>query len=219
MDGDSKNTLNSSVAINDSQIKINLYEDERYRESKHDYAWMSPNATGGRVGYKKILVVDDILFHLTSTKHKLSEKYDVYVAQSMKRMFQILLKIMPDLILLDINMPLDDGYKSIQKLKEDTRYANIPIVFLTAQADRRSVIKGIRLGAVNYVIKPFTGEKLIEVVDKCLRGNKINMEDVDNIKASDLEATSTEEIETQEMDLSSFELDFEDDAADELSGE
>ena len=68
---------------------------------------------------KKIILVDDLNFHLLSTKERLKNNYEVYTAQSSEILFELLGKISPALILLDINMPDEDGFTVMQKLKKD----------------------------------------------------------------------------------------------------
>jgi len=114
----------------------------------------------------KIIYVDDVQCSLVSVKKRLRSHYEVYPAESTLMLFKILEKIRPNLILLDVNMPGIDGYKTIKSLKADERYKDIPVVFLTGNSDKESVVKGLSLGAVDYVIKPFITAKLIECIDK-----------------------------------------------------
>ena len=121
---------------------------------------------------KKIILVDDLNFHLLSIKERLKTYYEVYPAQSAEILYKILENITPDLILLDINMPNVDGFETIKLLKADERYTNIPVVYLTAQNDRASAIKGLELGAVDFVTKPFQVSVLLECIDNCLSPEK-----------------------------------------------
>jgi len=117
---------------------------------------------------KKIIYVDDIQYSLVSVKNRLQNHYDVFTVDSAEKMFEILEKITPDLILMDVNMPDIDGYEAIKSLKANERYSAIPVVFLTGKSDRESVVKGLSLGAVDYIIKPYTASKLIEIVENNL---------------------------------------------------
>ena len=116
-------------------------------------------------GKQKIIYVDDINYSLMSVKSRLSNNYDVFPAESSLKLFELLENVKPDLILLDVNMPDIDGYETIRNLKADDRYSEIPVIFLTGNSDRESVVKGLSLGAVDYVIKPFTTPKLIEIIE------------------------------------------------------
>jgi two-component system chemotaxis response regulator CheY len=64
------------------------------------------------------------------------------------------------LVLLDVNMPVMDGFVTLQRLKSDTRYESIPVIMVTTEAERENIIRAIRLGAANYVTKPFTSDEL-----------------------------------------------------------
>ena len=112
-----------------------------------------------------IIVVDDDITNLTAARNFLSGKYDVFTAPSGEKMFLLLKKITPILILLDIEMPDMDGYKVMEKLKKKEKTAHIPVIFLTAKIDPESEIKGLSLGAVDYITKPFTRELLIKRLD------------------------------------------------------
>ncbi|MCL2185147.1 MAG: response regulator [Treponema sp.] len=114
---------------------------------------------------RKIIYVDDMNYSLISFKKALSKYYEVYLSDSCEKMYKIMEKVIPDLILLDVNMPDIDGYSTIKNLKTDQRYSNIPVIFLTCNSDKDSVVKGLSLGAVDYVIKPFNTEKLVESIE------------------------------------------------------
>ncbi|WP_461251931.1 ATP-binding response regulator, partial [Treponema sp. R8-4-B8] len=104
---------------------------------------------------KKIIIVDDSLEDLTVLKTILKDIYMVYPCPSAAAMFNLLEHIQPDLILLDIEMPEMNGYEAAKKLKSVDEYYDIPIIFLTAMSDDQSEIKGLKLGAVDYIRKPF----------------------------------------------------------------
>ena len=117
---------------------------------------------------KRIIIVDDIKYSLVSLKSRLCKYYDIYPAESAQAMYELLADFEPDLILLDVNMPHIDGYDTIKNLKSDERYAQIPVIFVTGNSDRESVVKGLSLGAADYVIKPYSAEKLIESIENHL---------------------------------------------------
>ncbi|MCL2210234.1 MAG: response regulator [Treponema sp.] len=114
---------------------------------------------------KKIIYVDDVSFGLTSVKNRLKDRYEIYLAQSVADLFNTLKQVKPDVILLDVKMPDLDGYDAIIMLKRDERYANIPVIFVTAEFDKSSMEKGINLGAAGYVTKPFSTEQIIEAIE------------------------------------------------------
>ena len=132
---------------------------------------------------KKILYVDDVNYSLVSVKSRLGELYDIFSAESALKMFELLEYFTPDMILLDVNMPDIDGYEAIKTLKTDDRYCDIPVIFVTGNSDRESVVKGLSLGAVDYVVKPFTASKLIESIEnnlRSLRGGHHYVDEGDN---------------------------------------
>ena len=110
---------------------------------------------------KKIFLVDDIDFSLLRSKQFLKDYYSVFTINSSEKMFELLENVTPDLILLDINMPDVDGYETLEKLKADERYAEIPVIFLSGKDDEDSIIKGLGLGAVDHVPKPYTPKDLV----------------------------------------------------------
>jgi putative two-component system response regulator len=109
---------------------------------------------------KKIMLVDDNLANLTVGKNMLKDQYEVFAIPSAAKLFEFLEHVLPDLILLDIEMPVMDGYEAIGKLKSDSRYADIPVIFLTSKTDEGSELEGLELGAIDYVIKPFSAPLL-----------------------------------------------------------
>jgi DNA-binding response OmpR family regulator len=74
----------------------------------------------------------------------------------------------PDLILLDIMMPVLDGYEVCKRLKEDATMSNIPILILSAAAHVESVDRGLKAGAKDYIVKPFEPEKLLEKIEQVI---------------------------------------------------
>ena len=120
---------------------------------------------------KKIICVDDVKYNRLTLKTQLSELYEIYTVVSAAKLFEVLMKIETDLILLDINMPEMDGFETLIKLKKDERYFKIPVIFITSRDDKESVLKGLSLGAADYFVKPFETKKLIESMEKHLNPN------------------------------------------------
>ncbi|MDR1688431.1 MAG: response regulator [Clostridiales bacterium] len=105
---------------------------------------------------QKVMLVDDNITNLTVGKNALQDKYDVFTIPSGEKLLKILERSVPDLILLDIDMPEMTGYDVIKILKETENTAKIPVIFLTAKTDPEDEIKGLSLGAIDYIIKPFS---------------------------------------------------------------
>lgn len=104
---------------------------------------------------KTILVIDDTAFNLTLMSGVLKKWYTVKEAASgAEALQQLQTDPLPDLILLDIMMPLMDGYEVCHRLKADPATAAIPVIFLTANVSSEDEEKGFELGAVDYITKP-----------------------------------------------------------------
>ncbi len=110
---------------------------------------------------KKIIYVDDVNFSLLSLKSRLGRRYEIYPAQSAATLFDILEHVGADLILLDINMPEQDGFEIIKAIKADARFADLPVIFLTGKKDKSTFTKAMGLGAADLVTKPFSDEELV----------------------------------------------------------
>ena len=117
---------------------------------------------------QKIMLVDDNKTNLALGKNILNEHYDVYALPSAEKLFIFLNHITPDLILLDIEMPVMNGYDAIRILKEDRRFADIPVVFLTAKSSESDEFDGLALGAIDYVAKPFSPALLLKRIENQL---------------------------------------------------
>ena len=111
---------------------------------------------------KKIIAVDDISENLAAIRSTLKDLYEVYPCPSAMKMFELLEHIKPDLIMLDVAMPDMDGYEAIKKLKSDERYKDVPVIFLSAMSDEKSEMEGLKLGAVDYIHKPFVTPLLLQ---------------------------------------------------------
>ncbi|MCL2249980.1 MAG: response regulator [Oscillospiraceae bacterium] len=111
---------------------------------------------------KTIFLVDDDMTNLTIGKKALAGTYNVFTLISGQVMLDMLEDIKPDLILLDVNMPEMDGYEVIKKVKANEQTAKIPVIFLTALNDENMEIKGLSLGAIDYITKPFSAPLLLK---------------------------------------------------------
>ena len=114
---------------------------------------------------KKVILVDDNPINLKLARNTLMGKYDVFTVPSAEKLFQLLEKTLPDIVLLDVMMPGISGYEAIKVLKNDPRTADIPVIFLTSKSDTNSELEGFIQGAVDYVSKPFSPQLLLKRVD------------------------------------------------------
>ena len=113
-----------------------------------------------------IILVDDNMTSLAAGKNMLSTFHQVIPVTSAGNMFEVLEKVIPDLILLDIDMPVMNGYEAIKQLKAEPRYSDIPVIFLTALDDAHNEVEGFNLGALDYVTKPFSAALLLKRIEK-----------------------------------------------------
>ena len=101
-----------------------------------------------------ILIIDDDLMLLKTAEEILSDQYNVSVAKSGIQALNLLNKnIIPDLILLDIDMPQMDGYETLEEIKKIPRCELIPIIFLTGFSEMDYEVRGLKAGAVDYIVK------------------------------------------------------------------
>ncbi len=118
---------------------------------------------------KKILLVDDEPDIVEFLKYNLElQKFEVIVGHDGEEALQRLSE-KPDLIVLDIMMPKLDGFETCKRIRQNKEFANVPIVFLTAKAGEIDEIKGLELGASDYIQKPISPNKLVARVKSNLR--------------------------------------------------
>ncbi len=118
---------------------------------------------------KRILVVDDEVYIAHILEFSLGmEGYEVITATGGDEALAKATAEMPDLVVLDIMMPDMDGYEVCSRLRQDERFADIPIILLTAKHGATDREKGMEVGASAYVTKPFRPQELIERIRSLL---------------------------------------------------
>ena len=128
----------------------------------------------------KVLVVDDhAASRMTAVALLGMEGYEVIEAESGSTAVHLVAQKQPDLILLDVMMPEMDGFEVCQLLKQDEQTRLIPVIFITALNDRRSRIRGIEVGADDFLSKPFDRVELAARVKSLVRQKRLN-EDLDH---------------------------------------
>jgi two-component system alkaline phosphatase synthesis response regulator PhoP len=134
----------------------------------------------------KILVVDDEADICEFISYNLKkEGYQVWVANNGKEAIPIALKVKPDLILLDVMMPVMDGIEACRIIKSDPEFNKTFVVFLTARAEEYSEIEGFNAGADDYIAKPIKPKVLISRLNAILR-RKIKETAAPSIKVKDI---------------------------------
>lgn len=119
---------------------------------------------------KRILVVDDDGVMLRTIKEWLSQKYEVYIANSGMNAITFLANNKVDLILLDYMMPVVSGPQVFAMLRNDPMTKNIPVMFLTAKSDKTSVLKVAALKPEKYLLKSMPPEELVANIDFFFKG-------------------------------------------------
>ncbi len=119
---------------------------------------------------KKILVVDDEAFNRDIIKKVLiKEGFSILEASNGMESLSILESNKIDLILMDIMMPIMDGFKAIEAIKKENIYKNLPIIAITALSDKQTQQKILKLGAKMLIAKPFELPILIDSVKSTLK--------------------------------------------------
>jgi len=133
-------------------------------------------------GMKTIFIVDDNPTNLAIAKNVLSNTYKTYALPSAEKMFLLLEKIKPDLILMDVSMPEMDGFQALAALKKDIKLKNIPVVFLTAKNDTGSEIRGFEMGAIDFINKPFSPPVLLKRIEMHVETDKLIKESLRSVR-------------------------------------
>ena len=143
-----------------------------------------------------VLLVDDIPQNIQVLGAILKNQgYSFALTTSGKETYQLLEKVTPDIILLDVMLPDEDGFSICENLKKRETTADIPILFLTAKNDTADKIKGFKVGAVDYITKPFEELEVIERVKNHLQAKL----DRDQIKSYNKELEVIVDIRTNEL--------------------
>jgi len=122
----------------------------------------------------KILIADDNPANIRVLTETLEPHgYELFAASNAEQTLRLAAKVLPDLILLDVVMPGRDGFSTCQALKasEDTR--EIPVLFVTAKQETESILRGFKVGALDYISKPFQAEEVVARVKTHLKLNQL----------------------------------------------
>jgi signal transduction histidine kinase/CheY-like chemotaxis protein len=112
-----------------------------------------------------VLIVDDNPNNIQVLATIMAEcGYELGIAQNALEVYQFLEGNIPELILLDVEMPDIDGYEVCKTIKADPQYDGIPVIFLTVKSEAEDIVRGFDLGAVDYITKPFNRKELISRV-------------------------------------------------------
>jgi len=152
----------------------------RRRKSEHDEellalladglgAWVGAHLSAKVLTRRRVLVADDDPIFRLHVEQLLQGSYEVLLAEDGKEAVARAREHLPDLVLLDLKMPKLDGYGVVQALRADLRTQRVPVIMVTATDDAVGKVKGIGLGADDYITKPFNPEELKARVQMVLR--------------------------------------------------
>ena len=146
--------VNRNIDYNQSNALVNNNDD--------------PLSTGEPIVRKHILVVDDNPLMLRSIKELLKNKYDIATAVNGKIALNFLKNKKTDLILLDYDMPEENGPAVLEKLRANNATKRIPVIFLTGITDQDKIHEALILKPQGYLLKPVDHEKLLTAISKCI---------------------------------------------------
>ena len=119
---------------------------------------------------RKVLIVDDEPNIVTALEFLLRRSgYDVRVATNGAEALEQIDSYRPDVVLLDVMMPVRSGYEVCQKVRERPDLADVRIVMLSAKGSEAEVSKGLSLGADLYITKPFSTQELVAAIDRLFK--------------------------------------------------
>jgi len=149
-----------------------------------------------------IFIVDDNDTNLLVARDALKNHYRIMTMGSAKKFFEMIEKVRPVLVLLDIEMPGMDGFQVMEQLKADPIYREIPLIFLTANNDPAVEVRGFEMGAADFVTKPFSPPVLLNRIRHILEIESIIEErtlEISNLQATIIE-TLADVVERRDKD-------------------
>lgn len=151
-----------------------------------------------------VLVVDDTPDNLTLMSGLLKDKYKVKIANNGERALKVAMTgTPPDIILLDIMMPVMDGYEACRHLKANPETRDIPVIFLTAKAEVEDEMKGFELGAVDYITKPISPPIVLARVHTQLQLKRVRdyLKDQNEFLETEVQQRTKEVVAVQEVTI------------------
>lgn len=122
---------------------------------------------------KKVLIVDDEPSIIVALQFLMEQNgYETAIAFSGVEAMELIASIRPDLILLDIMLPVIDGFEVCQRVRENLEWRDIRIVMLTALGNEANIAKGLALGADAYITKPFSNTEVVAKVKELLESGE-----------------------------------------------
>lgn len=153
-----------------------------------------------------ILIVDDNAKNLQVIGSiLLAEDFEIEFATNGEIALEWLSIKQFDIVLLDINLPIMDGFEVCKKIRSDTKTNKIPIIFLSAETDRDVIFKGFELGAQDYITKPFDSRELLVKVKTQLKLKK-SLENIERLELTILELKKIDSEKTKILKLISSQI-------------
>lgn len=119
----------------------------------------------------RILVIDDDAEYLEVVKRYLQEDYIAYTAQGGRAALDLLMQQKVDLILLDVEMPVLDGFRTLESIRKMESGIDVPVIFVTGRHDRFTVFHSVQQGVDGYIVKPFEKEALLKKIGEVMHVN------------------------------------------------
>jgi adenylate cyclase len=117
----------------------------------------------------KLLIVDDEAYNVDYLEQELEEcGYQIITAFNGKEALDKIRREQPDLVLLDLMMPIVDGFAVLSEIKADNDLREIPVIIVSAATDSKSIVKGVKQGADDYLTKPVDADLLVQKVKEYL---------------------------------------------------
>ena len=132
--------------------------------------YVDTNVKKDEIKQKHILIVDDSAVTLRSVKSLLDKKYRISVATSGEMAIKTMQRSLPDLVLLDYEMPECDGKQTLELIRNDEMLKDVPVMFLTGVADKQHIASVLELNPVGYLLKPPEQEKLFAAIEDVFAG-------------------------------------------------
>lgn len=155
--------VNTNIDYNKSNALVHNNDDSEQKPTRQTAA-----AYYETLLRKHILVVDDNPLMLRSIKELLKDKYDIATAVNGKLALKFLEKKGTDLILLDYEMPEENGPAVLEKLRANELTKDIPVIFLTGITEQNKIHEALILKPQGYLLKPVDHEKLLSAISKCI---------------------------------------------------
>lgn len=116
-----------------------------------------------------VMIIDDMPAIIEHARQILKECYKLVPCTSGKQALEIINKVNPDIVLVDINMPDMDGYAVMEKIRQNPKFTDIPVIMITSELTNETETKGFELGVDDFITKPFSPAAMIRRISTQIR--------------------------------------------------